>query len=837
MKLHKILQLICLLLFTVSCLSVPTPSADESLIESLKSSKLSIGNFTNLNTIDDNAVKINETSSNDQVNSLKKHIDSKLIDSKLIDEHHLQSIDVKACNVTDYRCKSSDECIDKSLLCDNFKDCPLGDDEANCDHNCDEHNKFQCKSDGKCIDLILKCNSFNDCDDGSDEEDCDNLALLNECSKDEFECSSGGCIHKNKVCDHSNDCSDGSDELFCKYTCSHNEFQCKKDGKCVPLSMKCNGQNECSDGSDEEDCLQNDSNYTCAANEFSCQMEPHKCISIESVCNDIDDCGNNADEPPECKIDLCKNHHCAHSCEQTRNTMKCTCRPGFKLSANGVDCEDLNECLEIPGFCSGHECINQLGSATCNCATGYRFNENENRCKVINGKNATIIYSNQNELRNTSLSIKSYLSNVLQSSNERNNNAVFRENLNAVGSLVYDFVDNYIIWHDMNERRFYISSLDENKRPVERNEFWTKFKLPTPHHHRTPRTPLKRNQHYVLMENITNVESMALDYVHDLLYRTDTDRNVIEVAEVKNPLKRKILVDTDLDEPKGIAVDVQNSFIVFTDWGNKPKIEYIKQDGTGRRTIYDKSVEWPYSVAIDPVLEKVYWVDTKKNTLNVVNLNGDNHQVLLTNSMYLERANDLDIFEDKIFWSDQESESIISVDKFLPKATLNVLVKDLKNVLSSKIVHFSKQPIGQDRCAQSNCEFLCLPRNDIKSFTCACSDSAILDSKDGHSCVIVDRPKTTTAIETKDMYSFFDSLFDSSDSYRTNTNVIYILALGIFVILLVTVVCFYMLINYAKKKANKLKFSHAHYQKAPQQEEKPIPYLDPLNQRCTNEFV
>lgn len=501
-------------------------------------------------------------------------------------------------------------------------------------------------------------------------------------------------------------------------------------------------------------------------------------------------------------MDLCKNHHCSHSCEQVRNTVKCTCRSGYKLSANGIDCEDLNECLEIPGYCSGHECINQNGTATCNCATGYRFNENENRCKVINGRNATMVYSNQNELRNTSLSIKSYLPLALMQNTNGQHNNIVRRNQNAIGMFVYDFADNYIIWHEMSERRFYISSLDENRRPLERNEFFTKFKLPTPHHHRLPRAPLNRNQHYVLMENIKNVESIALDYVNDLIYWTDTDRNVIEVADVRNPMKRKVLVDTDLDEPKGIVVDVENSFLLFTDWGNRPRIEYIKQDGTGRRTIYDTNLEWPYSIAYDSHLKKVYWVDTKKNTLNAVDLNGENHQVLLTNSMYLERANDLDVFEDKIYWSDQESESILSVDKFKPKSTLNVLVKDLKNVLSSKVVHYSKQRTDQTngQCAQSDCEFLCLPRNDLKSHTCTCPESSVLDANDGRSCkTIADKSKTTKAITKESTHSIFDVLFDSSDSYKTNTNVIYILALGIFAILLVTVTCFYLLINYAKK--------------------------------------
>ena len=197
--------------------------------------------------------------------------------------------------------------------------------------------------------------------------------------------------------------------------------------------MKCNGQRECLDGSDEEECLHNNlTSYGCAENEFSCAMEPKKCIAVENVCDGIDNCGNNFDEPLECNLDLCKNHHCAHECKQERNIVKCICRSGFKLSSNDIDCEDINECLEISSYCSGHQCINSVGSATCNCAEGYRFNDETKRCKVVNGRNATIIYSNQNELRNTSLSVKSYLPTLLQN-DQTSSNGIVRQNLNAIG--------------------------------------------------------------------------------------------------------------------------------------------------------------------------------------------------------------------------------------------------------------------------------------------------------------------------------------------------------------------------------------------------------------------
>lgn len=263
------------------------------------------------------------------------------------------------------------------------------------------------------------------------------------------------------------------------------------------------------------------------------------------MCNNVDNCGNDLDEPDECNRDLCKNSSCAYECKQEKHIAKCVCEPGFRLSDNGVDCEDLDECKEIAGFCSGHECINRNGSATCNCATGFRYNEVENRCKVINGRNATIVYSNLNELRNKSLSTKSYLPPWLRGFNSPSIHDVVLHNPHAIGLFVYDFHDNYVVWHDLVESRFLIAALDENKRPAERNEFWTQFEAPQPHH-----------QQYSLMENISTVEGLAIDFVHDLIYWTDSKRKVVEVAAVKSPVKRKVLVE-NLQEPKGLGLNVE----------------------------------------------------------------------------------------------------------------------------------------------------------------------------------------------------------------------------------------------------------------------------------------
>lgn len=45
-------------------------------------------------------------------------------------------------------------------------------------------------------------------------------------------------------------------------------------------------------------------------------------------------------------------------------------------------------------------------------------------------------------------------------------------------------------------------------------------------------------------------------------------------------------------------------------------------NGEGRKTIIDKSVQWPNGIAIDLVADRIFWVDAKLNVISSANLDG-----------------------------------------------------------------------------------------------------------------------------------------------------------------------------------------------------------------------
>ncbi|KAM6986677.1 fibulin-1-like isoform 3-T3 [Aplochiton taeniatus] len=90
---------------------------------------------------------------------------------------------------------------------------------------------------------------------------------------------------------------------------------------------------------------------------------------------------NVTEKPQE---DACKDSKCSHLCVGIGT---CACPPGYKLKNNGLNCEDINECLNRVHNCiPGQTCINMEGSFRCqrdaSCGTGYELTDS-NSCQDI----------------------------------------------------------------------------------------------------------------------------------------------------------------------------------------------------------------------------------------------------------------------------------------------------------------------------------------------------------------------------------------------------------------------------------------------------------------------
>lgn len=65
------------------------------------------------------------------------------------------------------------------------------------------------------------------------------------------------------------------------------------------------------------------------------------------------------------------------------------------------------------------------------------------------------------------------------------------------------------------------------------------------------------------------------------MYWTDGERNSIEVAELDGR-NRKVLVWSDLDNPRAITLHYHHGLMFWSDWGKHAKIEVAHMDGSNR---------------------------------------------------------------------------------------------------------------------------------------------------------------------------------------------------------------------------------------------------------------
>ncbi|XP_021709286.1 low-density lipoprotein receptor-related protein 6 [Aedes aegypti] len=235
------------------------------------------------------------------------------------------------------------------------------------------------------------------------------------------------------------------------------------------------------------------------------------------------------------------------------------------------------------------------------------------------------------------------------------------------------------------------------------------------------------NKTAVITHGLDKPEGLAIDWYTDKLYWTDGETNRIEVATLNGKFQ-KVLIWSDLDQPRAIALVPARRFMIWTDWGESPKIERASMDGDpqSRVVLVHDRIFWPNGLAVDLENELIYWVDGNLHFLDVMNLDGSNRRTLVNN---LDYPYSLTFAPNYLFWTDWQDGTL---------HYYNIATEKHEKILDSPVVPITihawdprLQPAADNPCRRNNgdCSHLCLLSTNMAGYSCACPTGVKLLSR------------------------------------------------------------------------------------------------------------
>ncbi|XP_048863057.1 fibulin-1-like isoform X1 [Brienomyrus brachyistius] len=238
---------------------------------------------------------------------------------------------------------------------------------------------YKLKADGR------NCEDINECLLGSHNclpgERCINTAGHYRCLR-EMSCGTGYELTESNKCEDINECELGTHNcgphLDCKnlqgsFRCIPRE-QCGEGyiqealGNCIDINECMSLAMPCPPG---QMCLNTAGSYECQRNNINCGRGYH--LNEEGTrCVDVDEC-QGPDAP-------CSGHGCINLV----GSFRCECRVGYLYNSITRTCEDNNECRHYPGRLCAHKCENTLGSYKCSCTAGFRLATDGRNCDDVN---------------------------------------------------------------------------------------------------------------------------------------------------------------------------------------------------------------------------------------------------------------------------------------------------------------------------------------------------------------------------------------------------------------------------------------------------------------------
>uniref|UniRef100_A0AAX7THR8 Nidogen 1a n=1 Tax=Astatotilapia calliptera TaxID=8154 RepID=A0AAX7THR8_ASTCA len=161
--------------------------------------------------------------------------------------------------------------------------------------------------------------------------------------------------------------------------------------------------------------------------------------------------------------------------------------------------------------------------------------------------------------------------------------------------------------------------------------------------------------------SLESPEGIAIDHLGRTMFWTDSAKDHIEVASLDGS-NRRVLINTDLVNPRAIIADPSNGNLYWADWNRKaPKIETSYMDGSNRRVLVRDNLGLPNGLTYDPHSSQLCWADAGTQKMECMDPGRGSRSTVLERIQY---PFGMTAFGKNIYYTDWRRDAVIAVDRY-----------------------------------------------------------------------------------------------------------------------------------------------------------------------------
>ncbi|XP_025082100.1 low-density lipoprotein receptor-related protein 8-like isoform X3 [Pomacea canaliculata] len=211
-------------------------------------------------------------------------------------------------------------------------------------------------------------------------------------------------------------------------------------------------------------------------------------------------------------------------------------------------------------------------------------------------------------------------------------------------------------------------------------------------------------------------DGLAVDSLSRLIIYTDTGNDIIALIAM-NSYNHRVVVQSDIDEPRAIELDKHSGVMYWSDWGATPRIERANYDGTGRKTLVSgfQYLHWPNGLALDTVAGRVYWADGYTSKIGWTDLEGTVVSIVISLSG-THRMFGLDLHLNNLFVADWSDTRVQPTTTYIHRMSADGTNRKTIGVVNGRLndIHIYSEELEDNDpngCGNNNggCDYICVP--------------------------------------------------------------------------------------------------------------------------------